>query len=119
MKKEDGGPAFARPVSRGVSRIDGSNQQSDPQQGMSLRDYFASNVLGHLIQANAVYCPSCNSDESSGGIPDMHSRFENEDTNGICSISEGRTIDDKPASWADDLAGDAYGLADAMLKARK
>ncbi len=44
MMKDNGGPAFPRPYSRTP------NQGFGPQSGMSLRDYFAAQVICGLQQ---------------------------------------------------------------------
>lgn len=47
--KADGGPAFPRPASESKFEPD---LGFDPQQGMSLRDYFAAAALGAIVKAN-------------------------------------------------------------------
>lgn len=50
MSSKDGGPAFARPISR--YSPDGSPCDIyDAQDGMSLRDYFAAKALAALVAA--------------------------------------------------------------------
>jgi hypothetical protein len=51
MTTNDGGPAFPRPASIGNDYVTGeSGVVVDPQMGMSLRDWFAGQALGHLLQ---------------------------------------------------------------------
>jgi hypothetical protein len=47
-KRDDGGPAFARPI--GEYKEVGAGKWSEHQQGMSLRDYFAGASLPALIE---------------------------------------------------------------------
>ncbi len=46
MRKDDGGPAFPRPVSEDTTNgtLSDGNDVVSAQEGMSLRDYFASNA---------------------------------------------------------------------------
>jgi hypothetical protein len=68
--------------------------------GMTLRDYFAAKAMQSIIQARTT----------------VNGEFEASFATVVDSglghpIYEGVT-------WADDVAGDAYFMADAMLKAR-
>jgi len=78
---DNGGPAFP------VKWLDGSIDE-----GMSLRDYFAGQALGHIINLDAT--------NSGGGT----SAFEMLAGNHIARIT---------------VADLAYAVADAMLAARK
>lgn len=46
--KQDGGPAFARPYSE-IALDDGHRIGIDPQEGLSLRDYFAVRALVGML----------------------------------------------------------------------
>jgi hypothetical protein len=45
----DGGPAFPRMVRRDVMTEDGYRERIEPEDGMSLRDYFAGQTLTQLF----------------------------------------------------------------------
>lgn len=55
--KHDGGPAFPRPASEDTSSgsIQDGNDLVEAQDGMSLRDYFAAQALGHMRQMDMVH----------------------------------------------------------------
>jgi hypothetical protein len=72
-----GGPAF--PTTKPLEHW------GDPNQGMTLRDYFAAKALP------AIYKDTCE-----------------------CARVEGQSVD-----WRDEVAAEAYDMADAMLKARE
>jgi len=48
MSKETGGPAYARP------RGNGWDESSNPQTGMTLRDYFAGQALNGMLAGNVL-----------------------------------------------------------------
>lgn len=74
---KDGGPAFPRPASKGINYLTGEEEAIvDPQQGMSLRDWFAGMALQCLVV----------------------------DFDNSCDVN--------------DVACNAYFLADAMLRVR-
>ena len=52
---KDGGPAFARSIGHGTLMVAGdpSNLEVAPQEGMSLRDYFAAAALAGLLPQHA------------------------------------------------------------------
>lgn len=45
--RDESGPAFPRPASEFTNR--GETEQISPQDGMSLRDYFAGRAMGGLL----------------------------------------------------------------------
>lgn len=55
----DGGPAFARPVSR-YAPADGPCDFYDAQAGMSLRDYFAAKAMAALIALDCGHKDAAN-----------------------------------------------------------
>jgi len=96
----DGGPAF--PVQE--SMISGSTGEVPASSGMSLRDWFAGQAIVGLIHIGAS--PIREVKNSSGGgfdFPDSPYYFGG---NGGCFGEE-------------NMAIDAYTIADAMLAARK
>lgn len=51
--ERDGGPAFPRPVGTNGARSIEDLYVNDPQEGMSLRDYFAAAALQTMKLANS------------------------------------------------------------------
>jgi hypothetical protein len=94
---QTGGPAFPRAIG-GTS--EDQAYFNEPQDGMNLRDYFAAKAMAALIDGY---------DHEAR----MHSENKNERTG----------FDDTPhadsdATYASQLAGEAYLIADAMLAER-
>ncbi len=48
MSKNNGGPAFPRPVSEDDGRYGRNQEQYEAQEGMTLRDYFAAKALAGM-----------------------------------------------------------------------
>jgi hypothetical protein len=68
--------------------------------GMTLRDYFAAKAMQSIIQARTT----------------VNGEFETSFAT-VVDCGLGHPIYEG-VTWADDVAGDAYFMADAMLKAR-
>jgi len=98
MSKNDGGPAF--PFS--TRDLDGTQMIGVQYSGMSLRDWFAGQALVGLIEGydHEARCASANKNQRTGLDDNPHQ-------------------DDSDATYASQLAGEAYILADALLKARE
>jgi hypothetical protein len=77
-----------------------STHMHGQEEGMALRDYFAAKAMQSIIQARTTVNEE--SETSFATVVDCGLGHP---------IYEGVT-------WADDVAGDAYFMADAMLKAR-
>lgn len=89
---DDSGQAFPRAEGEGTMGHD----------GMSVRDYFAAHIIAALIQARATL------DENNA------LSFSNAAMHGVAV-----NISEKPAtSWAEDIAQDAYSIADEMVAVR-
>lgn len=85
-ERNDGGPAFPGQPSYGMP---GGVEIAHGQQGMSLRDYFAGQVVGHIAH----------------GLINDHASF--------------KQIEANPAAAVQRVAETSYALADAMLAARE
>ena len=83
--KNDGGPAFPNIT---------PNMPVDDSPGMTLRDWFAGQAVGALIQEQAACCLS---DGDHSGVDWGHVSHE----------------------MADDVARSAYACADAMIAERR
>lgn len=90
MVKNDGGPAFPH------------NRLGSDSDGMTLRDYFAAMAMPALIQASA-------------SLP-THDEYSF-----AFASRNGLDFDDRGSltSYAEDVATDAYEIADAMLVERR
>lgn len=95
-KKETGGPAFPRPLSG--ARTDLGFEFSDSQAGMTLRDWFAGQVLGNQ---NLV-------GDEGGTIADAKKEL---------SLTPNESYDYR-IHWPMIVAKRAYAYADAMLSER-
>jgi len=85
----DGGPAFPRPVGHnGLSHVE-EHYANDDQRGMSLRDYFAGQVIAGMFADGASFGVVVTAASTEGASPSLKA------------------------------AGIAYDIADAMLKARQ
>ena len=97
----DGGPAVPTVV------VNWNGTMIDRGPGMSLRDHFA----GLAMQAMVSSYRNCERGDTDGSGLDMHTPARELliDKNGTTGENEG----------ANEVAADAYAIADAMLAARK
>lgn len=103
----DGGAAYPRPGSDWMSGP-GERKYQGGQRGMSLRDYFAEQALPAVIRMRIALKV-----ENPLGAVDAV-------CNGVGAAIEGhQDVDGSPLTFAKDVAGDAYCIADAMLAARE
>lgn len=104
----DGGPAFPRPASEFTQSgtLHDGNDAIPAQPGMTLRDYFAAHALAGML---ATYRSGYGPDPDD---PNFSSSFNRElaiDKNHITGELEG----------VNEIVGDAYLFADAMLAERE
>ena len=110
----DGGPAFPRPLSQQRDPSDGEYSYAiDEQDGMSLRDWFAGQVLAALVTTGGTVDGS--SDLSSS---EDASLVQDARVSGWGATVNRATMDGQPFTYADLFADEAYTLADAMVRRR-
>ena len=101
-------PAFPRPASIGNDYLTGEEGVVvDPQQGMTLRDYFAAKAMQAMIGNFRIVNhrnPLIDGDVST---TEPHREMMLD-----CNIKTGE------CEGAAEIAGDAYAIADAMLRER-
>jgi hypothetical protein len=100
-KIDNGGPAFPRPAfTTSDVTIQDFNGHAE-QDGMTLRDYFAAKAMNALIDGYDHEARRASNPDSRTGFDDLPHKDGSSD-----------------ATYAGQLADEAYLIADAMLAAR-
>ena len=105
-KNNNGGPAFPQ---HGWSKDPDVLDQMKNQGGMTLRDYFAAQAVQSIFNARISL---------NDGLGTKDDAMENILATGLSEDSKNCDNENNPLTYAEDIAYEAYIIADAMIAMR-